>query len=532
VSQDILGLLSKCRNIAYQWLLTLINKVQDTADDMQRKEFSESAHDIAMICVQTFNVDEKYLEEILRDSKQASLLVESSIAIYNTTLANNEAQSSFQYIMSDRNQYTLHRTRSILVNEVTLRGNECLDLAIKRSWPDFSRTADWSLASSTCYWLKTSPGQRQVNLNVLTGELLVNGAPLARLPRDYSMHEDHGRLFGSMILDVMPSDVPGMRFSATKEFLGYTVHFGMQGQDLLVQLHKPGSMLDLVPSRLLKGTVPHQFADNFAHWYQRKTKSIEFCKLHNHWALYDQRDWRFTQDDGNWKLGRHDDAFLVAPSSDLARRIAMVLDPLEAPLGLHLVYDTVKQITKIQIPNLRLEFLHKSGQSAIKSRQFRDMHIDSNQSIGTLVGFKSKLVLCSSREPPSRTVLIPEGDVQYEMKTFNHLDRHTMVTVVHGSARRVLAYKLGDLLGRLVGSTRTESKLYLAYLHGLTSFCLPDPFIGRIGTEEALDILRSAVIRVPSTLTESSYNVLGWIASLSPTHSFYPRNEKVMQVVR
>ncbi|SPJ89726.1 uncharacterized protein FTOL_13087 [Fusarium torulosum] len=505
--------------------------IQDTADDTQRKEFFESTLDIAMICLQTFNVDDKYLKEILRDLKQASLFVEPSIVINNTTVANNKSQSSLRRIMEYRTQHTLHRTRSILVDEVIIWGNECLNLAIKRSWSDFSGTTEWSLASTTCYWLETMSGLRQVDLNVLTGELLVNGAPLARLPRDYSMHEDYGKLFGSMILDVRPSDVPGMRFSATRPFLGNTVHFGMQGQDLLVHLNRTEPMLDLVPSRLLKGTVPNQLADNFAHWYHRKSKIIEFHKLHSRWAPDDKRNWRFTQDDGNWKLGRDDDVFLVAPSSELGKRIAMILDPLEAPLGLHLVYDTVKRVTEIRIPNLRLEFLLKSGDSLIESRQFRDMHIDSDQSTGTLVGFKSKLVLTSSREPASRTVLIPEGDVRYEMKTFDHLNKHTMVTVVHGSARRVQAYKLDDLLGRLVGSTRTESRLYLAYLHGLTSFCLPDPFIGRTGTEEALDILRSAVVRVPSILTEISYTILDRIASLSPTRSFYPKKEKLMQVV-
>ncbi|KAK2685062.1 hypothetical protein QWA68_016574 [Fusarium oxysporum] len=508
LSQDILGLLCHCRGISYQWLMTLIRKVQDTADDMQRGELSESALHVAMICVQTFNVDDKHLKKTLGDSQQASLLVEPSIVIYNTTLANNKAQNPLQSIMDDRTKYTLHRTRSVLVHEVIYRGNECLDLAIKRSWPDFSRTAEWSLASSTCYWLETNSGRRQVDLNVLAGELLVNGAPLTRLPRDYNMHEDYGRLFGSMILDVMPSDVPGMRFSATRELQGYTVHFGMQEQDLLVQLHKPGSTLDHIPSRLLKGTVPYQLSDNFAHWYHRETKSIEFCKLQNPWASDDQRDWRFIPDEGHWKLGRHDGVFLIAPSSELAKRIATILNPLEAPVVLHFMYDFVHQATEIQIPNLRLEFFLKSGEYLIESRQFRDMHIDSNQSTGTLVGFKSKLVLSSSREPPSRMVLIPEGDVQNEMKSFNHLDKHTMVTVVHGSARRVQAYKLDDILGRLVGSTRTESKLYLAYLHGLTSFCLPDPFIGRTGTEEALDILGSAVVRIPVRYTSRTQRIL------------------------
>ncbi|KAH7233986.1 uncharacterized protein BKA55DRAFT_695504 [Fusarium redolens] len=531
LSQDILGLLCHCRSISYQWLTTLIRKIQDTVDDMQRRELLESALNVAMICVQTFHVDDNQLEKILRDSQQASLLVESSIIIQNTTLANNETQSPFQSIMEDRTKYTLHRTQRFLVNEVIYRGNWCLDLAIKRSWPDFSRTTEWSTASSTCYWLETNSGRRQVHLNLLTGELLVNGAPLTRLPRDYNMHEDYGRLFGSMILDVMPSDAPGMRFSATRDLQDYTVHFGMQEQDLLVQLHKPGSTLDLIPSRLLKGTVPYQFSDNFSHWYHRETKSIEFCKIHKSWALDDQRNWRFIRDEGHWKLGRHGGTFLVAPSSELATQIAEIFNPLEAPLGLHLVYSTAKSDTEIQIPSLRLEFLLRSGESFIESRQFRDMHVDPNQSIGTLMGLKSKLVLSSSREPPSRTILIPEGDVQHEMHTFNHIDKHTMVRVVHGSARRVQAYKLDGLLGRLVGSTKTESKLYLAYLHGLTSFCLPDPFIGRTGTEEALDILRSAIVRVTSILTETSYGILHSISTLSPKRSFYPRNEKVMQVV-
>ncbi|KAM0246004.1 hypothetical protein ACHAP5_004975 [Fusarium lateritium] len=532
LSEDIMRFICECRNISHKWLLTLIQKVQGTTDDKQRKEFSESALQIAMICVQTFNIDNEHMSEILKDAQQASMLIESSIIIYNTTLGNKKAQTTIQSIMDDRTKQTLHRTRSILIQEAVHRGNGCLDLALERSWPDFSRTTDWSLVPSTCHWLETNSGQRQVDLNILTGELLVNGAPLTRLPREYNVHDDYERLFGSMILDVMPSDVPGMRFSATREFLGYTVHFGMQDEDLLVQLHKAGLRLDLIPSRLMKGIVPNHFADKFAHWYQRDTESIEFCKIHNPWAAGDQGNWRFTRGAGSWKLGRHDGALLVAPSSKLAKRIAIILNPLEARLGLHLVYDTRKQATEIEIPNLRLEFLFKSGESLIESRQFRDMHIDSDQSTGTLVGFKSKLVLASGRGPSSRIVLIPEGAVQYEMKTFNQVEQHTMVTVAHGSARRVQAYKLDDILGRLVGGTRTESKLYLAYLHGLTSYCLPDPFIGRTGTEQALDILGSAAVRVTGVLTETSYNILASIASLSPKRSFYPREANVMQVVK
>jgi hypothetical protein len=67
-----------------------------------------------------------------------------------------------------------------------------------------------------------------VYYNFLTGELLVNGLPLTRLPEQYERHDDYERLFGSLILNVMPSNLPGMRFYTTQKFQGHTVHFGMQ----------------------------------------------------------------------------------------------------------------------------------------------------------------------------------------------------------------------------------------------------------------------------------------------------------------
>ncbi|EWZ77333.1 hypothetical protein FOXG_14170 [Fusarium oxysporum f. sp. lycopersici 4287] len=98
-------------------------KIQDTVDDMQRRELLESALNVAMICVQTFHVDDNQLEKILGDSQQASLPVGSSIIIHNTTLANNETQSPCHSIMEDITKYALHRTQRLPVNEVIYRGN-------------------------------------------------------------------------------------------------------------------------------------------------------------------------------------------------------------------------------------------------------------------------------------------------------------------------------------------------------------------------------------------------------------------------
>ncbi|KAM0540722.1 hypothetical protein ACHAPJ_013526 [Fusarium lateritium] len=528
---SIFVLLSRCREISYRWLMTLIEKVQGTSDDAQRKEFSETALNIATICVETFNIDDEILQPVLADAQQASYLIEASVIIYNNFVLTKKSRDPLYDAMLDRVRHTLHRARSTLVHEVISKGNACLDLAISRGWPGFSRVADWSITPSTCYWFETISGRRSVHLSILTGELLVNGSPLSRLPRDYEVHEDYQRLFGSMILDVMPSDLPGMRFSATRAFHGYTVHFGMQDNDLLVRLDKKGSTMDLVPPRVMRHSIPDRFVNNYAHWLHGTDGDIEFCELSDPWAANEPDNWCFKRGEGSWNLTRCDKLFLIAPSSQLATRIAAILNPLEDLFGLHMLYDINTRVLEIQIPSLQLEFFLKSGQSVIKSRQFRGMQIDARQSIGTLVGFNSKLVLCGSRDKSSRMVLIPEGSVHHEMAGISHLERHAAATVAHGSARRVQAYKLDDLLCRLVASTKIESKLFLAYIHGLTSFCLPDPFLKRTGTEEALEILNSASVRAPCVLSEVAYQTLDLIAKLSPARLFYPQHERVMQTV-
>ncbi|GKU07943.1 unnamed protein product [Fusarium langsethiae] len=437
----------------------------------------------------------------------------------------SETETTLRGILFNRWNYTMHRVCAILVEQNHL-ASSCLGLAIKRHWPVFQPTTSWTLAAETSYWFETTHrGDLQVHYNILTGELLVNGLPLARLPEQYERHNDYERLFGSLILNVMPSNLPGMRFCTTQQFQGHIVHFGMQDQDLLVRLEVNEYYLDLIPSRTLREMLPHSFVSDYAHWYHNEAGIIQLRSLKDPWTS-NPDDWCFARQHGDWKLCQSGRTFLLAPSSSMARRIAGILSPLEAPLGLHMLYDTEKGALEVRVPNLLLDFLLRSGESTIRSKQFRGMHIDPDQSVGTLVGFKSKLVLCSDQDPPMRKVLIPEGDIQ-----FQRFSGHVTVNAAYGTANRVQAYRIDDLLGRLTADTKLESKLYLAYIHALTTFCLPDPFLRRTGTEEALHILGSASVRAPCPLSRTAHDRLNLIADLAPKRAFYPAYEKVMQTV-
>lgn len=87
-------------------------------------------------------------------------------------------------------------------------------------------------------------------------------------------------------------------------------------------------------------------------------------------------------------------------------------------------------------------------------------------------------------------------------------------------------------LRRLLDSNDVSCKLFLAYLHARTSYCLPDPATLPTGTEQAFTILRSKAVESSSQLSQENVNVLAKIAELRPGRPCYPSNKRVVQSVQ
>ncbi|RSM12590.1 hypothetical protein CEP52_002280 [Fusarium oligoseptatum] len=529
LSRPFLDLLEQCRETSYSWVKTLLERVEDTSDDVLRRELLETASSIALVCIDSFNVDDGFLHQILASSQQAAILVECSIIVHENLSLKSGDDQIFQDVMLDRWRRTMYRARPIMDEQIA-SGSSFLSDAVHQRWRYFQPTSSWSLSTGTKCWYQTAMEHLKMHLNILTGELLVNDLPLSRLPADYETHHEYKRIFGDLLHNVMPSTSSGMIFCTTRLLQGYTVHFGRERQDLLLRLENDTSCYDYIPSRVFAGLLPDSFVDEYAHWYNSKTGAVEFCLLSNPFPARSCK-WCLEECDGSWKLRGQEGVFMLAPASGLAQCVATIMADLETPLSLHMLYDANRRLLDIRIPRLELGFFLNEGESVIRSRQFRETQVDEDQSLGTLVGLKSKLVLRGNQNPPMRLVLIPEGDVEIKKNNSDVVHNHVTVCVRHGTVRRVQSYQIDDLLGRFVTETKLESKLYLAYLHALTSFCLPDPFIGRRGTEEALDILSSASVRAPMALSPIAYNILNLIAALAPSRHYHPDNSKTMQNV-
>ena len=538
LKEQALPFLTECRTITLGWLAKLQARAHETKDEAQRTQFLRIALRISLICADSFNLDKHSLLEILPDSEQAAVLLEASINIYNNVglLREEPEEDLLEKTMYDRWVFTLHRSRRIIVQEVLSRDNTCLDISISRYWPDFRRGRAWRLVPSTCSWFETVSGGKRVHFNILSGSLLVDGSPLSRLPREYEAHHDFQKVFGRFVLDVMPSTAQGMRFCGCKTFAGYSVHFGAvkdasaDGDDLLIRLQDETMRLptlDIVPSRIFARSLPRTFAQSHVHWYNHVTKSIEFRSIENPWQ-FSRDNWIMTQHGNLWKLTRRERTSLVAPDSASAALLATIFSPLESLLNLHILSDAEDKTAVIEIPSLQLEFSLKHGESVIRSRQFRGKQIDANQSMETLVGFGSKLILQDSQKKDDRMAIIPEGKISFHK---DHSAGHTRACVEYGTAHRVQQYTIDKQLRRLVDNATVHSKLFLAYIHALTSYCIPDPFLSRTGTEEALSILQSASVRSIDYLTEDSIRLLCNIAALTPRRKFYPEYLRTMQTV-
>ncbi|KAL2816576.1 hypothetical protein BDW59DRAFT_166300 [Aspergillus cavernicola] len=539
VQSDCLNLQSKFRKIAFQWVKVVAAKSSSTTDEAQRADLIARSAQIALICMGSFESEGAVLRRILQGEDDAAVFLQCCMIIHNTRHVLSLAHPVYRFLYH-RWQMLCLRGSSYLANEIIENRSAALDIAIRRSWTAYRASSGWTAVQGvTEPWLSSyttyiSPGEGTLlmHFNLLTGELLINGLPLARLPADYERHESYNTLFGKSLLEVMPSTLPGMDFSCQRTYMGYETHLkkkqvpGTAEFDLCVRGVTKDQSWEFIPRRLLIGLVPDAFVENYAHWYNLNDQYVEFRPVDKPWHSSNSH-WQMRRNElrTGWHVAKGE-VSLINVRSPTAQLLSEIFEPIEQPLKLHCKLHHTSSALEIEIPRLRLGFDLQSGSSVIQSRQYRGMSIEMDQVLGTLIGLHNKLILASS-DRQDRVVLIPEGPVSWEQE-----DIHIRVNIGWEAITTLHPYLVKDDLGYLADNGSLQSKLILCYMHALTSFCLPDPLTQKTGTEQALSILRSASLRSFAQLQPENAALLAKIAQLTPERRYYPANERVMQSVQ
>ena len=210
--------------------------------------------------------------------------------------------------------------------------------------------------------------------------------------------------------------------------------------------------------------------------------------------------------------------------------VSSLLSPLELPEYIIIIHAS--HSLEVSLPRLHLSFFVNSNWE-LECRSIPGYIVDKIQSCGTMFGLRNKLILCprpndSEESLLPRRVIIPQGKISFKTN-----GNFTAVSITTNAKRPVRwhEYTIDPDLGCLKSNANLRSKLYLCYLHALTSHCLPDPLLGHTGTEEALHMLRSAACRSFQRLDNHNAKLLESISNLTPNRVFYPRHLQSMATV-
>lgn len=540
IRETCLEILQYLREIVFEWVELVKGKASRAIYGEERDHLVALTVRLALICVCSFDTEDEYLRTTLARNSEASLFILCCVTIqeWGNSLYPLEASDPLLPVLHRRWETLCYRTHLILTRRILEENSRVLDVAIQRAWSGFRGGDSWSAVTEqpSC-WLYSrtmnhgnADRKLLIHFNLLTGEILVNGLPLSRLPSEYETHQSYQRLFGHSALEIMPSPVPGMDFSAKRDHMEHTVHLGLLRTtdnfttDLVVCAVKGEQVLQYLPPRLLEGLFPDAFVHNFVHWYDDYRKLIEFRPAGQAWKS-SSSNWRLRRDHRKgWCLAKDED-YLVSIKSATAETIGCILAPVAEPSKIHCILHLESSHLEIDIPVLQLGFTLGKGSSSIRSKQSRGMEVDGDQSLDSLVGLHNRLLLkCPKRL--GRAVIVPDGEVDFQRE-----GDHVKVKIDLETATNFQVYTVDYRLGQLVDNGSLQSKLILCYLHALTSFCIPDPLTGRTGTEQALTILRSAAVRSFETLHPEHTSILASIAALTPERRYYPAGERVMQSV-
>ena len=529
------GLLQKVRGVAYSWTEMLDQMIHENTARNVLLRLQQRRLRSAILCKMTFDVDASDLPKLLATANDVCTWILCSNTVQEDTGNNGVELKRDLHLLLLRDKRLSHRLFRH-VRTLVIQGNQGgLNKAIRHIWSGFEPTsAGWkalrdpSLQRWIVSFTEAKPGKasQQVLYDLLEGELLVDGVPLGRLSRMYTESESYLRILGAQLVRVFRADMEGMHYMSAQPINGYIVYFGVREKDVSIRFKQGSQIWELVSHRAFSQDLPSAFITDYTHWLDIENREVEFRSNNNPWKSSPE-NWRLMyRKNAKPELiqGKRKLVDVQSKTFAAATKIFGALDEWQ-----HIHVTLVNDIhLKVALPRLDLHFsLNAKGD--MECHELRKI-VDPDQSLGTLIGLRSRLILCGSgaiARNHDRLLIIPEGEINVSRSS-----SHVQVNIsARNNNARIFRYHIDASLQCLRRGPDRMGNLYIAYLHALTSHILPDPFTNLTGTEQALQLLRLNSMSLSKPATSQELLLLTSIAALTPTREYYPSHLKAMQSV-
>jgi hypothetical protein len=196
--------------LTYRWICEMSEKLDSIQDEASCTGLRRRLCMLAATCFSTFDVSSDHVPVVLATEGDFSVAVQCAVIVHdNTPPSLSDGNSFFLTRMLSRHRRLLQYLEPIFnqsipggPNGVKLLHEDAFDHALTRLWLGYRRDvfSHWyALPRPNSRWISCSAeGGHKVHYDSLTGQLLINGKPLGRIPQKIAGHPTYASVLGTV----------------------------------------------------------------------------------------------------------------------------------------------------------------------------------------------------------------------------------------------------------------------------------------------------------------------------------------------
>ena len=208
ISVRACALLRKARNITHRWICAIRNELESPQDEASCAGLQRRLCTLATTCFSTLDVCPKHLPTLLSDDEDFSIAMQCAITVHiNTPPYLSDENSVYLARVLSRHRRLLHDLEPMFcrpdpadLNQAKLLQSGAYDHALSQLWLGFRSSSSWHvLARPNSQWIScVTEGGQKIYYDLLTGQLLVDGKQLGRLPQEIVKHPTYASILGAV----------------------------------------------------------------------------------------------------------------------------------------------------------------------------------------------------------------------------------------------------------------------------------------------------------------------------------------------